>query len=52
MPYLSPNDRSLIERAYRKAEHWHDGQLRKSGEPYFTHCVAVARILAEMHMDA
>lgn len=52
MPYLTPGDRLLIERAYRKAEAGHAGQQRKSGEPYFTHCVAVARILAEMRMDA
>lgn len=49
---LSPNDFSLIERAYHKAELAHEGQVRKSGEPYFTHCVAVASILADMKMDA
>ncbi|MFO7323156.1 MAG: GTP diphosphokinase [Chloroflexota bacterium] len=52
LPDLTPNDRSLIERAYRKAETLHAGQFRKSGEPYFTHCVAVAQILADMHLDA
>jgi GTP pyrophosphokinase len=52
LPELTPNDRSLIERAYAKAEAAHAGQFRKSGEPYFTHCVAVAQILAEMHLDA
>lgn len=52
LPNLSPNDRSLIERAYHKAEKAHEGQCRKSGEPYFTHCVAVAHILAEMKLDA
>ncbi|MBL8153861.1 MAG: bifunctional (p)ppGpp synthetase/guanosine-3',5'-bis(diphosphate) 3'-pyrophosphohydrolase [Anaerolineae bacterium] len=49
---LDPNDRIIIERAYRKAEAAHAGQFRKSGEPYFTHCVAVAYILAEMKLDA
>lgn len=49
---LTPNDRSLIERAYIKAEHAHEGQFRKSGEPYFTHCMAVAQILADMKLDA
>jgi GTP diphosphokinase / guanosine-3',5'-bis(diphosphate) 3'-diphosphatase len=49
---LSPNDYSLIERAYYKAEVAHAGQLRKSGEPYFTHCVAVAGILSDMKLDA
>ncbi|HLV34043.1 MAG TPA: HD domain-containing protein, partial [Spirillospora sp.] len=52
LPNLSPNDRSLIERAYYKAEKAHEGQTRKSGEPYFTHCVAVAHILADMKLDA
>jgi GTP pyrophosphokinase len=45
-------ERSLIERAYHKAEAAHDGQLRKSGEPYFTHCVSVATILVELKLDA
>ena len=45
-------DIAVIERAYRTAEHYHAGQTRKSGEPYITHPVAVARILAEMHLDA
>lgn len=52
LPDLSPNDRSLIERAYYKAEAAHAGQMRKSGEPFFTHCVAVATILVEMKLDA
>lgn len=52
LPTLSPNDRALIERAYRKAETAHGGQFRQSGEPYFTHCVEVARILADMKLDA
>lgn len=49
---LTPNDFTLIERAYYKAEAAHAGQYRKSGEPYFTHCVAVASILADMKLDA
>ncbi len=44
------SDVSLIERAYRTAEEQHRGQIRKSGEPYITHPVAVATILAEMGM--
>lgn len=39
-----------IERAYRTAEKWHEGQKRKSGESYVTHPVAVATILAEIGM--
>ncbi len=52
LPNLSLHDKSLVERAYNKAEAKHDGQMRKSGEPYFTHCVAVAHILADMKLDA
>lgn len=43
-------DISVIERAYATAELHHRGQMRKSGEPYITHPVAVATILAEMGM--
>ncbi len=43
-------DISKIEKAYRTAEHCHRGQMRKSGEPYITHPVAVATILAEIGM--
>lgn len=49
---IKPNEQDLIERAYRRAEAAHEGQKRKSGEPYFTHCVAVASILTDMKMDA
>lgn len=52
MPYVTPNDRSLIERAFYRAEKAHEGQMRKSGEPFFTHCIAVASILADMRLDA
>jgi GTP diphosphokinase / guanosine-3',5'-bis(diphosphate) 3'-diphosphatase len=52
LPELTPHDRSLIERAYHKAEQAHAGQKRHSGEPYFTHCEAVAQILADMRLDA
>jgi len=45
---ISPVDRDLIQRAYRYAEKAHEGQKRLSGEPYISHCVAVAGILAEM----
>jgi len=43
-------DVSVIERAYETAELHHRGQTRRSGEPYITHPVAVATILAEMGM--
>ncbi len=41
-------DIALIERAYAAAEKAHTGQKRKSGEPYITHPVAVAQILADL----
>lgn len=43
-------DLDLITRAYATAERLHDGVKRKSGDPYITHPVAVATILAEMGM--
>lgn len=45
-------DVSIIERAYATAEKAHRGQMRKSGDPYITHPVAVATILAELGMTA
>jgi GTP diphosphokinase / guanosine-3',5'-bis(diphosphate) 3'-diphosphatase len=41
-------DIRLIERAYEVAAYWHAGQQRKSGDPYITHPLAVATILAEL----
>ena len=52
LPDFKPHEVDLITAAYQRAEQAHSGQRRKSGEPYFTHCVAVASILAEMKMDA
>ncbi len=52
LPSVKANESELIAAAYRYAERAHAGQKRKSGEPYFSHCVAVASILAEMNMDA
>jgi GTP pyrophosphokinase len=48
----TPADRELIERAYRVAEKAHYGQTRASGEPYISHCLAVASILAEMRVPS
>lgn len=45
------HDMDLISRAYDKARELHAGQLRKSGEPYLIHPVAVAEILAKYGMD-
>lgn len=41
----------IIEKAYRCADKAHDGQLRKSGEPYIIHPLSVALILADLEMD-
>ena len=43
-------DTSMVERAYAVAEECHRGQKRKSGDPYITHPLAVATILAELGM--
>jgi guanosine-3',5'-bis(diphosphate) 3'-pyrophosphohydrolase len=48
----SPADREFVLRAYRFAEHAHKGQKRQSGEPYITHCLAVAMILAELRVPS
>ena len=47
----SKYDTDLIGKAFDTAQRLHDGQLRKSGEPYFIHPINVAYILAEMGMD-
>jgi GTP diphosphokinase / guanosine-3',5'-bis(diphosphate) 3'-diphosphatase len=44
-------DTKEIERAYRFAEEHHEGQLRKSGEPFIEHPLAVARVLADLGLD-
>src|SRR5436305_1148190 len=52
LPKLSFSDQQMVERAYQRAASAHEGQKRKSGEPYMIHCVAVAQTLAELRMDA
>jgi GTP pyrophosphokinase len=49
--YLKPADVARIEEAYQVARAAHSGQYRQSGEPYITHPLAVAKILAEWHLD-
>jgi GTP pyrophosphokinase len=44
-----PEDVEMIRKAYFWAEKYHEGQLRKGGDPYITHPVAVATILADLH---
>lgn len=45
-------DHELIIRAYKYTEAAHSGQVRHSGEPYISHCVEVARILADLQLDS
>ncbi|WP_297479600.1 bifunctional (p)ppGpp synthetase/guanosine-3',5'-bis(diphosphate) 3'-pyrophosphohydrolase [Ferrovum sp.] len=49
--YLRPSDLELLEQAFHLAAHAHEGQFRKSGEPYLIHPLSVAVILAEWHLD-
>ena len=49
--YLKPEDLTQIESAYNFSKAAHEGQFRKSGEPYISHPLAVADILAQWHMD-
>nr|WP_297457641.1 bifunctional GTP diphosphokinase/guanosine-3',5'-bis pyrophosphate 3'-pyrophosphohydrolase [uncultured Halomonas sp.] len=49
--YLPPDEIQQVKRAFYYAEQAHDGQRRRSGEPYVTHPLAVSNILANMHMD-
>src|SRR5690349_21262422 len=50
--YLPPPDVALVERPFAFSEHAHQGQFRKSGEPYITHPLAVASILSQWRLDA
>lgn len=45
-------DVDLLARAYRFSEKAHAGQTRRNGDPYVTHCVEVAKILAELQLDS
>ncbi|MFC2969917.1 RelA/SpoT family protein [Acidimangrovimonas pyrenivorans] len=49
--YNPHTDADLIRRAYAYGQEMHEGQFRQSGEPYFTHPVAVAAILTEQRLD-
>ena len=50
--YHPEDDMSLVRRAYEYAEKAHANQVRKSGDPYFSHPVAVAVILTDLMLDA
>ncbi|MFC6805037.1 MULTISPECIES: RelA/SpoT family protein [Methylophaga] len=49
--YLESGQVDAIRRAYHFADNAHEGQTRRSGERYITHPLAVAHVLAMMHMD-
>src|SRR5687767_15547833 len=49
--YAPPAAVELVRRAFHLGARAHEGQTRKSGEPYITHPVQVATILAEMRLD-
>ena len=49
--YLPADRLEEVRQAYEFAAECHDGQLRLSGEPYITHPVAVAQLVADLHMD-
>ncbi|MHB1591971.1 MAG: RelA/SpoT family protein, partial [Sulfuricella sp.] len=51
LTYLKPEDTAQIEAAFQLSDAAHTGQFRVSGEPYISHPLAVAGILAEWHLD-
>jgi len=51
LTYLRPEDTAQIEAAFQLSDAAHTGQFRVSGEPYISHPLAVAEILAEWHLD-
>src|SRR3990172_8591503 len=50
--YLAPEKLALVKDAYAYAMKAHEGQLRKSGEPFLEHPLQVATTLAELQLDA
>ena len=50
--YLKPEDLARIETAYDFSKNAHNGQFRASGDPYISHPLAVANILAQLHLDS
>ncbi len=52
VPDIKEKDKVLIEKAYKFAQKAHEGQLRKSGDPYFTHVANTALNLADLGMKA
>ncbi len=52
LEYMSATDIELVRKAYRFADEAHLGQMRKNGEPYITHPIAVAALCTEWKLDA
>ena len=52
LTYLKPDDVNRVDDAYKFGNDAHRGQFRKSGEPYISHPLAVASILADWQLDA
>jgi len=52
VPEIKKEDKLLIEKAYNFAKKAHEGQLRKSGDPYFLHVATTAKNLADLGMSA
>src|SRR6476469_2540406 len=50
--YLTPSELKKVKEAYRFSDEMHLGQVRKSGEPYIVHPIAVAEICADWKLDA
>jgi guanosine-3',5'-bis(diphosphate) 3'-pyrophosphohydrolase len=50
--YLKPEDVTRLETAYHFSRAAHNGQFRASGDPYISHPLAVANILAQLHLDS
>jgi RelA/SpoT family (p)ppGpp synthetase len=51
LDYLDDEQRAKVKRAFEFGAKAHSGQTRASGKPYISHPVAVARVIAEMHLD-
>lgn len=52
LPNYSEADIALIKKSYEYSEKAHEGQIRRSGEPYILHPLQVAFILSQLHLDA
>ncbi|MCX7554953.1 bifunctional (p)ppGpp synthetase/guanosine-3',5'-bis(diphosphate) 3'-pyrophosphohydrolase [Marinicella sp. S1101] len=50
-PYLNPEEKSKLREAVHYGAYAHEKQIRKSGEPYITHPITVATVLAELRVD-